>query len=320
MPAGRSGAEGVIRNLGQSLAKKWEWSPNEFAVAFALVATSGLATLPIVVTTLTWKWGAASYLGTTALLIGTVGALLMRKTRLRPPTCIAGVTTGLLLLTLAIVFSRYDIEATWDRGDALRVGVQQLLQGESPYAVVTNLGNPLSPMLGGILLAAPFVALAGDVYWMSLTWLAATTAFVAVRSGAHAALTFLVLMAGSPLVRLELAVQSDIAVNAEALFAVRFPQRVAGWPGVAERGLAGALRREQRRRRPGGALDGNPGHGHASPARHTLGHGPCRRTDPHPTGPGKIRWVGGGRRRAGHAGNGRLASAAHRMALATHRQ
>ena len=91
------------------------------------------------------------------------------------------------------------------------------MSGRSPYAAETNLGTPISPMLGGILLAAPFVVIGGNVYWMGMTWLSAATLFMTLRSGAQASLAFLALMIASPLVRIELVNQSDLVVNGLAL-------------------------------------------------------------------------------------------------------
>ena len=91
------------------------------------------------------------------------------------------------------------------------------MSGRSPYAAQTNLGTPISPMLGGILLAAPFVVIGGNVYWMGMTWLSAATLFMAFHSGAQGGLAFLALMIASPLVRIELVNQSDLVVNGLAL-------------------------------------------------------------------------------------------------------
>jgi hypothetical protein len=193
-------------------------TPAHLLVAFILIASSGLGTLQLVVTTITWKWGVESYVMATGLVVALIGALVMMDTPIRVPPRLAGWLSAVLLLALALLYLRYyDVESTWDRGDALAVGVNQVMSGRSPYAAETNLGNPISPMLGGILLAAPFVVIGGSVYWMGMTWLSAATLFMTLRSGAQAGLAFLALMIASPLVRIELANQSDIVVNGLAL-------------------------------------------------------------------------------------------------------
>jgi hypothetical protein len=72
-------------------------------------------------------------------------------------------------------------------------------------------------MLGGILLAAPFVIIGGSVYWMGIAWLSAATLFVTLRAGAQASLAFLTLMIASPSVRIDLVNQADHVVNGLAL-------------------------------------------------------------------------------------------------------
>jgi hypothetical protein len=59
-----------------------------------------------------------------------------------------------------------------DRADALNVGVRLLLHGAYPYHAHTYLGNPITPMPGALLLAAPFyllgTAVIQNILWTSL--------------------------------------------------------------------------------------------------------------------------------------------------------
>jgi hypothetical protein len=57
-----------------------------------------------------------------------------------------------------------------DRADALNVALSRLESGQFPYAAPTYLGNPISPLPGALLLAAPFHAL-GDSAWENLVWI-----------------------------------------------------------------------------------------------------------------------------------------------------
>ncbi len=63
-----------------------------------------------------------------------------------------------------------------DSDDALDVAAAQLLHGRYPYAARTYLDNPISPLPGAILLAAPFVLLGASAYqnlfWLALFYLA----------------------------------------------------------------------------------------------------------------------------------------------------
>src|SRR5262249_12692958 len=102
-------------------------TPAHLLVAFILITSSGLGTLQVV-TTITWKWGVGSYVVATALAVVLIGALAMMDTPIRIPARLAGWLSAALLLVLALLYSWwYDLEPTWDRGDALAVGVSQLM-------------------------------------------------------------------------------------------------------------------------------------------------------------------------------------------------
>lgn len=53
------------------------------------------------------------------------------------------------------------MDAGGDRDQALRLGLAQLGQGQSPYLAKTSLGNPVSPLPGAFLLALPSYLLFG---------------------------------------------------------------------------------------------------------------------------------------------------------------
>jgi hypothetical protein len=56
-----------------------------------------------------------------------------------------------------------------DSDEALEAGCLALLCGDNPYTQRTHLGNPLTPMLGGILLNLPCVLLGAHVW--CLLWI-----------------------------------------------------------------------------------------------------------------------------------------------------
>ena len=58
-----------------------------------------------------------------------------------------------------------------DRDDAINIGTTRLFSGQYPYYAKTYLGNPLSPLPGAFLLAAPFVFLLGNSAYQNLFWL-----------------------------------------------------------------------------------------------------------------------------------------------------
>jgi hypothetical protein len=121
-----------------------------------------------------------------------------------------------------------------DADDALNKAVHALFRGEFPYAQKTFLGNPITPMPGELLLAAPFVLL-GDGAWQIFLWL--PLAFLLARKalGSTAwALTFswLVLLA-CPAVLHHLVTGSDYAANSiSVLVLALLVTESASWPSA----------------------------------------------------------------------------------------
>ncbi len=59
-----------------------------------------------------------------------------------------------------------------DRANALDVALSQLAAGHYPYAATTYLQNPITPLPGALLLAAPFRFLLGTAAWQNVAWTA----------------------------------------------------------------------------------------------------------------------------------------------------
>ncbi len=59
-----------------------------------------------------------------------------------------------------------------DRANALDVALTQLAAGHYPYTATTYLGNPITPLPGALLLAAPFRFLLGTAAWQNVVWTA----------------------------------------------------------------------------------------------------------------------------------------------------
>lgn len=57
-----------------------------------------------------------------------------------------------------------------DRADALDVALSRLADGLYPYTGTTYLGNPITPLPGALLLAAPFHAITGHAGWQNVAW------------------------------------------------------------------------------------------------------------------------------------------------------
>ena len=101
-----------------------------------------------------------------------------------------------------------------DRNEALNLATAELLHGRYPYYPKTHLGNPLSPLPGSLLLAAPFVWL-GDSAYQTFAWLAVF--FVAarrqLRDSRPALLVGWVALALSPVVAQEIVTGGDLLAN-----------------------------------------------------------------------------------------------------------
>lgn len=124
-----------------------------------------------------------------------------------------------VLLVAYVVYIKY-VEyyaPVTDRATALQYGFEEVLAGRNPYYRHTQLDNTISPMLGGILLAGPFVLASGTMYWQGMVWLLVTLSFLAWWRGPRMALVAGMLLLASPAMRLELALQSDGWVNGAAL-------------------------------------------------------------------------------------------------------
>jgi len=86
------------------------------------------------------------------------------------------LTTAVMLIAVAIAFAILFPKLNGqlpgqgsDRDDALNIAVAALLRGEYPYLQPTYLGNPVTPLPGALLLAAPFVVL-GNAALQALAW------------------------------------------------------------------------------------------------------------------------------------------------------
>lgn len=122
-----------------------------------------------------------------------------------------------------------------DRNEALNLATAELLHGRYPYYPKTRLGNPISPLPGSLLLAAPFVWL-GDSAYQTFVWL--VVFFVAARrqlgSPRPALLLAWMALALSPAVAQEIVTGGDLLANSIyvlvfILALLRRPGRRSAW-------------------------------------------------------------------------------------------
>jgi hypothetical protein len=122
-----------------------------------------------------------------------------------------------------------------DRNEALNLATAELLHGRYPYYPKTHLGNPLSPLPGSLLLAAPFVWL-GDSAYQTFAWLAVF--FVAarhqLRDSRKALLLIWLALVLSPVAVQEIVTGGDLLANSIyvlifILALLRHPEQGVGW-------------------------------------------------------------------------------------------
>jgi hypothetical protein len=158
------------------------WGPTTAGIAARLGPAPVLLALVVSVV----SWHTATNLGGTRagrlavvgiflvvlVVLPAVTALVTRAPRWVLPTLVA-VCVALLVAAFVVgVPDRYGFAmgVGSDRADALDVAVTRLGAGLYPYDGVTYLGNPITPLPGALVLAAPFVGLAGDAAWQNVAW------------------------------------------------------------------------------------------------------------------------------------------------------
>ena len=133
------------------------------------------------------------------------------------------VVALLLIVTVCLVAWYGYFAPTWapgaDHADALNRGAVQILHWEDPYSVTSKFGGPLSPMLGGFLLAMPFVVLFGGMYLQTIAWFVGGVCALYLTVGARAALAASSLFAFSAWSRMALPSQSDNWITAAGVVA-----------------------------------------------------------------------------------------------------
>jgi hypothetical protein len=116
-----------------------------------------------------------------AVAAGVVALLLPAATELlaRAPWWVLPVLVVACLGTLTTVFvvgvppaDDLVLGVGSDRANALDVALGELAAGRYPYAATTYLGNPITPLPGALVLAAPFRFLLGSAAWQNVAWTA----------------------------------------------------------------------------------------------------------------------------------------------------
>ena len=145
--------------------------PVAFAVVLVLVSTHLAMNLggPTVVVGYAVATGLAML-----LLVPTATEALHRA----PPWVLPALVVACLAALVTVFVVGVPVSANHvlgvgsDRADALDVACSELAAGRYPYAATTYLQNPITPLPGALLLAAPFRFLLGSAAWQNVAWTA----------------------------------------------------------------------------------------------------------------------------------------------------
>jgi hypothetical protein len=187
------------------------WTVRDVVTAVVLLFTSGAGVILYFPSVVTAPGSVVAYalLSVSAVLVAWVFCMSRGRLKLPDQAAICALTAVGMLFAAWYAEWFPDLRPGSDNAEALELGVRQLIGLDDPWAVYTHLGNPLSPMLGGFLVAAPFVLIPGGMYAQQLVWFAALMAFLVRTSGVHAAVMVSGLLLVSPHTRLAVPGGSD---------------------------------------------------------------------------------------------------------------
>jgi hypothetical protein len=189
------------------------WTRGEIVVASVLLAGAGSGVA-------LWRPGVLGPIGSlvfSLVIAGVAVGIAASSHRLSPRDYVAGLLLVCTFFVAWYVQIQPYLGPTSDNAEALEIGVQQLVDGQDPWAVQTRLGGIPSPMLGGFLLAAPFVLVAGSVYWQQVVWMGLLLAALFRWEGPRTAFTVGLLFIASAHTRHWVPNQSDNWIVAVAV-------------------------------------------------------------------------------------------------------
>jgi hypothetical protein len=186
-----------------------------------IVAVAGLAAvnLPVLLHYL-GRSAAAIYAVCFALLALLMGLRILSP-RWAERLALAGVVASLAVQLLALHRLSPAFESRMDRNEAIIYWLSALARGDNPYAVPTDLGNPISVFPFVPLFASPFV-LAGNVGYLEIFGYLLLVVLLWHRyRGAPMQRAFSVLVLSSaPLIFFEVTARSDIIANMALLMLI----------------------------------------------------------------------------------------------------
>lgn len=157
---------------------------------------------------------AAMFLAYCVVVVVMIDALVLSRGPLRRPAWIR-IFLVLFVAFLALwpFLAPAALDGRADRDDALDIGVRRLLAGDDPWSATTQLGNHISPLLGGLILALPFALVATSslqtAFWVgTASWLGDKHYGTRLTGG------IALLLVSSPVILNEIVFESDVWVLA----------------------------------------------------------------------------------------------------------
>jgi hypothetical protein len=207
--------------------------PVAFTVVLVVVSThlaTNLGGLAVVV-----AYAAALGLTTLLLVPVAIDRLHRAPSWLLPSLVVACLTALLMVFVLGVpTAANLTLGVGSDRANALDVALSQLAAGRYPYAATTYLQNPITPLPGALVLAAPFRFLLGSAAWQNVAW---TVLLLPLLNGGWRlrpgpTVLWLLTVAGGLEVWREFIIGDDLVTGAvPALAAVVWTLRAAGPDG-----------------------------------------------------------------------------------------
>lgn len=150
------------------------------------------------------------------LVVAFIWVLLMTSRTVRLPGAVARLITVLLFVqfTSFVLPGAYELRHGSDNVEALEVGALALLHLDNPYLAQTHYGNPVAPLLGGLLLVVPLVALMHTLDLINVIWLGVCAVAVDRYWGPWAACAMVLYFTLLPWTRLSLPLANDHAITA----------------------------------------------------------------------------------------------------------
>ncbi len=139
------------------------------ALTVVLTVVSWHTALNIGGTTVAVCYAVVATLMILVLLPGVTGLLRRAPSWVLPALAAVGVVALIVAFVVGVPAAYHDVMGVGsDRADALNVALSRLAHGLYPYTGTTYVGNPITPLPGALLMAAPFWWVTGTAAWQNV--------------------------------------------------------------------------------------------------------------------------------------------------------